>query len=60
MYELKNNGKVITNKSIGTGPSSCEKRNLPDRCLTKVEKHWFTETITEFINQKCYNLHVTS
>ena len=25
MYELKN-GKVFTSKSVGTGPSSCEKR----------------------------------
>ena len=26
MYELKKNGKVFTSKSVGTGPSSCEKR----------------------------------
>ena len=26
MYELKRNGKVFTSKSVGTGPSSCEKR----------------------------------
>jgi len=26
MYELKKNGKVFTNKSVGTGPSSYEKR----------------------------------
>ena len=27
MYELKKNGKVFTRKSVGTGPSSYEKRN---------------------------------
>ena len=26
MYELKNHGKVLTSKSVGTGPSSYEKR----------------------------------
>ena len=26
MYELKKNGKVQTSKSVGTGPSSYEKR----------------------------------
>ena len=26
MYELNKNGKVFTSKSVGTGPSSCEKR----------------------------------
>ena len=26
MYELKKNGKVITSKSVGTGPSSYGKR----------------------------------
>jgi len=39
MYELKKNGKVLTSKSVGTGPSSYEKKNLPGRGLTKVEKH---------------------
>ena len=32
------NGKVFTSKSVGTGPSSCEKKNLPGRGLTEVEK----------------------
>ena len=36
------NGKLFTSKSVGTGPSSCEKKNLPVRGLTKVEKHWST------------------
>ena len=41
MYELKKKiGKVLTSKSVGTGPSSYEKKNLPGRGLTKVEKHW--------------------
>ena len=39
MYELKKNGKVFTSKFVGTGPSSYEKKNLPGRGLTKVEKH---------------------
>jgi len=26
MYELKKNGKLFTSKSVGTGPSFCEKR----------------------------------
>ena len=25
MYDFKKNGKVFTSKSVGTGPSSCEK-----------------------------------
>ena len=41
MYELKKNGKVFTIKSVGTGPSSCEKKNLQGHGLTKVKKHWF-------------------
>ena len=40
MYELKKIGKVFTSKSVGTGPSSYEKKNLPGRGLTKVEKRW--------------------
>jgi len=41
MYELKKKiGKVFTSKSVGTGPSSYEKKNLPGRGLTTVEKHW--------------------
>ena len=40
MYELKKIGKVFTSKFVGTGPSSYEKKNLPGRGLTKVEKHW--------------------
>jgi len=42
VYELKKIGKVFTSKSVGTGPSSCGKNNLPARGLTKVEKHWAT------------------
>jgi len=37
---LKKNGKLFTSKFVGTGPSSYEKRYLPGRGLTKVEKHW--------------------
>ena len=40
MYELKKIiGKILTSKSVGTGPSSYEKKNLPCHGLTKVEKH---------------------
>jgi len=33
------NGKVFTSKSVGKGPTFFEKKNLPGRILTKVEKH---------------------
>jgi len=39
MYEIKTTGKVFTSKSVRTGPSSFDKKNLPGRGLTKVEKH---------------------
>ena len=49
---LKRTGKVLTSKSVGTGPSSYEKKNLRGRGLTKVEKHWArrlrTDNITLF------------
>jgi len=39
MYEFKKNiEKLFTSKFVGTGPSSFEKKNLPGRGLTKVEK----------------------
>jgi hypothetical protein len=40
---LKKTGKVFTSKFVGTGPSSYEKRDLPGRGLTKVEKHWLMQ-----------------
>jgi len=40
MYELKKIGKVFTSKSVGTGPSSCGKKNLTGRGLKEVQKHW--------------------
>ena len=39
MYELNKNGKIFTSKFVGNGPSSYEKKNLPWRGLTKVEKY---------------------
>jgi len=36
---LKKIGKVFTTTSVGTGHSFYEKKNLPGRGLTKVEKH---------------------
>ena len=41
MYELKKNGKVFTSKFVGTAPSSYEKKKLPGRGLSKVEKHCY-------------------
>ena len=35
---LKKDGKLFTSKSVGTGPSSYEKKNLSGRGLTRVEK----------------------
>jgi len=40
MY-LKKIGKVFASKFVGTGPSSFEKKIVPGRGLTKVEKHCF-------------------
>ena len=44
MYELKKKiGKLLTSKSVVTGPSSYEiKKKLLGRGLTEVEKHWYT------------------
>ena len=39
MYELEKIGKVFTSKFVGTGPSSYEKKDLPVRGLTKVERN---------------------
>jgi len=39
-------GKVFTSKFVGTGPSSYEKKTLPGRGLTKVEKHCSSITKT--------------
>ena len=43
MYELKKIGKLLTSKSVGTGPKSYEKikKNSRGRGLTKDEKHCF-------------------
>jgi len=49
MYELKKTGKVFASKSVRTGPSSYEKKNLPGRGLTEVEKHWPREAPIVFM-----------
>jgi len=36
------NWKLFTSKFFGTGPSTYEKKNLPGRGPTKVEKHCYT------------------
>jgi len=38
---LKKIGKVFTSKFVGTWPLSYEKKNLPGRGLTDIEKFWF-------------------
>ena len=45
MCELEKIGKVFTSKFVGTGPSYYKKKNLPDRGLTKVEKHWYRRNL---------------
>jgi hypothetical protein len=53
MYELKKNGKVFTNKFVGTGRGPIlkkKKKNLPCRGLTKFEKH-FSRRKTEVMVQ---------
>jgi len=61
---LKENGKVFTSKSAGTGPSSYEKNNLPGRGLTKVEKHWSKGTTIQSAvfeqSRVCYKKRVFS
>jgi len=49
---LKENGKVFTSKFVGTGPSSYEKKNLPGRGLTNIEKHW-TMVVPTLCKHKC-------
>jgi hypothetical protein len=44
---LKKIGKVFTSKSVGTGPLSYEKKNLPGRGLTKVDKHLSRGTVID-------------
>ena len=46
MYEVKKKiGKVLTSKSVGTGPSSCEKRiyraAVSQRLRNTGLRHWF-------------------
>ena len=53
MYELKKIAKVFTSKFVGTGPSSYEKKNLPGRSLTKVEKHWFSRILYPWRQKTC-------
>ena len=56
MYELKKKiGKVLTSKSVGTGPSSYEKKNLPGRGLTKDEKHCYRVSIWIRRMLRCYD-----
>ena len=53
MYELKKIGKLLASKSVGTGPSSYEKKNLPGRGLTKVEKHCFRALSARHLSSVC-------
>jgi hypothetical protein len=40
MHELKKMERYLRVNLLGTGPSSYEKKNLPGRRLTEVQKHW--------------------
>jgi len=40
-------GKVFTSKFVGSEPSAFEKKNLPSRGLTEVEKRWLIGPILE-------------
>ena len=44
MYELKKMESYLRVNLWGPGPRLLKKNNLPDRGLTKVEKHWFKLT----------------
>ena len=48
MYELIKWKGIFTSKFVGTGPKSYEKKNLPGRCLTKVEKRWCIRKVRKF------------
>jgi hypothetical protein len=41
--EKKTTENLFKNKFVATGPSSYEKKNLPDHGLTKFEKHWYRQ-----------------
>ena len=45
--------KVLKSKSVGTGPSSYEKKKLPCRGITKVEKHWSKERVELYLFRLC-------
>ena len=47
MYELKKNGKVFTSKSVGTGPSSYEKRIYRAAVSQSFEKHCLKQTLAK-------------
>ena len=54
--DLKKNGKVFTSKSVGTGPSSDEKRIYRSAGgLTKVERHWSREAVKELTGLEVTN-----
>ena len=60
MYELKKKiGRVLTSKSVGTGPSSCEE-NLLGRGLTKVEKQCFRALTDSYNREEVFLLRGTN
>jgi len=59
MYELKKIGKVFTGKFVGTGPSSYNKKNLPGRGLTGVEKHWCKRSNRQRLTAAEWKVQVT-
>ena len=42
---------------VGTGPSSYEKKNLPGRGLTKVQKHWARAFAARARNARAVQYH---
>ena len=45
-------GKVLTSKSVGTGPSSYVKKNLLGRGLTKADNHCCIQYPLDFARTK--------
>jgi len=44
---LKKLERYLRENLLGAGPSSYEKKNLPGRGLTKVEKQWSSATLEQ-------------
>jgi len=49
MYELKKIGKLLTSKSVGTGPSSCEKSIYRAAVLQRLRNTGLGDSFSEDI-----------